>query len=160
MNSRNGFSLIEVLLAIGIISGTILCLLGLFTPIFAKAKIIGDREEVVDIADKIYGFIQSRSFNEIFLATKEKQSFYFYKGADQRQEVAMSIDSIRQKLGSTSIIRATLFPSLLKDISSFLPDNYPESYFGVYVEICILGNIDISEQNQRRILTFTTIKNI
>lgn len=165
-NNNSGFSLIEVLLAIGILGGTILCLLSLFTPVLAKARSIETRQSTKNIEEKMNAFIQSRPFNEVFYYTKANQCFYFYNDDDNgngndRQRVTFDINEIRDGL-TGSIIKVTLSASNNKDDNHLIlmkPEDYPEAYLEILVRIYNLKSIHDINKKQRSVSSFTTIKN-
>lgn len=132
MKGSKGFLLIEVILAIGIVGGGVLCLLGLFMPIFSKVKdmeVIGQFEEV---EGRINTYIQMRSFDEIYKATQQKETFYFYENHAGELEVCKSLSEIQ---GGARIIRAKLFPSMMSPLLLCEAKEYGESCFGIWVEI-------------------------
>lgn len=134
MKIEKGFSLIEVILAIGIVGCGILCLMGLFTPLFLQVRDLEVMSELEVIKGKMDTFIQMRSFDEIYNMTKKQEIFYFYEDLSENggQQVSNCLDEAR---GSRKMIKAQLFPSKMTDILSYGPTEYPESYFAIWVEI-------------------------
>lgn len=132
MKSNKGFLLIEVILAIGIIGGVALCVLGLFSPIFTKAKDLELTDRLEEAAEKINILIQISSFEEIYWAARRNERFYFYQ--DEKGLLTMSTNSKKIKT-SKDIIKATLSPSMMTPILSYEPQDYTEGYFAICVEI-------------------------
>lgn len=132
MKGGKGFLLIEALLAIGIIGGAVLCLLGLFTPIFSKVKDVEFIEEFEDIEGKISTYIEMGSFEEIYSATRGEEEFYFYSAPNVGQTVSKTMKEIEP---GERVIRAKLFPSQMTPIASCRLEDYEESYFVIDVEI-------------------------
>lgn len=155
LTPRYGFSLIEVLLAIGILGGTILCLLGVFSPTLFKAREIERIQDAGDIEGKVNGFIQSCSFNDIFMYVKDGQCFYFYKDTDGIQRVTKVIREIE----GHSITKVTLNALECEDIRTCEAKNYPRSYLTIDVGIQCLK--DKGEPKGMKTVTssFITIKN-
>lgn len=153
--SKKGFSLIEVLLAIGILGGAILCLLGVFMPTLLKMREIEKTREIGDIEGKINGFIQARSFDEIFTYAKEGLCFYFYSDVNSVQKVTKDIDEI----DGNSIIRVTLNTYGGEDIVAFKAEEYAKSYLPICVKIHILGDKGRKKGMESFVSSFVTIKN-
>lgn len=154
-SKENGFSLIEVLLAIGILGGAIVCLLGLFTPVLLKTREIERTRDAGDIEGKINGFIQVRSFNEIFTHAKEGVCIYFYNDAEGMQRVTKDIDEI----DGNSIIRVKLNACSDEDIAAFKAEEYAKSYLPICVGIYCLKDKSGSKNMQSLVSSFITIKN-
>lgn len=114
MKNNSAFSLVEVLLALSIIGGAVLCLIGLFPSSFAKIDRIEQSQALHAAERKIDALIQSRPFPEVFLATQERKSL---------------------KISPNS--HATLAPSPLKDISGITFNDYESSYFAIDVAIAL-----------------------
>lgn len=148
MKGIKGFLLIEVILAIGIVGGGVLCLLGLFTPIFSKVRDIEVLEEFEDVEGKIKTFIQIRSFDEIYRTTQQQESFYFYQDHNGEQEVCKSLNEIKEH---AKIIKVTLFPAMMSPALTCEPEEYEESCFAIWVEI--------KEENGARRRNYIVIKN-
>lgn len=155
MSRNRGFLLIEVMLAVGILGGAVLCCLGVFTPILSKVRDIEFMEEFEDVERRINAFIQMRSFKEIYIASQEEDVFYFYKGRDGEREVSKSFSEIK---GRSGVIRAQVCASSMKNTCGYGSEDYPESYFGIWVEIGKLvdGSCDRVEGKVR---TYTVVKN-
>ncbi len=153
MQGEQGFSLIEVVLAVGIIGCGVLCLLGLFTPILSQVRDLEAMSEFEDVKRKVDTFIQMRSFDEIYNMTKKEETFYFYEDCDGKQEVCNIFDEAQ---GSSKIIKAQLFPSKMTDIMSCGPLDYDKSYFAIWVEINKGGQ---SRENQSKGRNYVVIKN-
>lgn len=155
LTEQNGFSLIEVLLAIAILGGTILCLLGVLAPIMFKTNEITRIQDIYDIEGKINGFIQSRSFSEIFTYAKEGQHFYFYKDADGVQKITKTLNEI----DGSSIIQIVLQASDDPDIAVYKAKDYPKSYLPICVGIYCLQNKENPKGMKAVMSSFITIKN-
>lgn len=159
MVRKKGFLLLEVMLAVGILGGAVLCFLGLFTPILSKVRDIEVIEGFEDVERKVNAFIQMRSFKEIYVASKAQETFYFYEGENGRQEVSKSLSDVKGSLGSRKIIRTRLSPASMKNVLDYGPENYPESYFAIWVEVCQLDNVRGQEEIEGPVYTYTVIKN-
>lgn len=155
MRTNKGFLLIEALLAIGILGGAVLFCLGLFTPVLSKVRDVKFMQEFEEVERRVNAFIQMGSFEEIYKASQREEIFYFYEDNEGRLYVSKSLSEIN---GNKKIIRAQIGMSLMKDTKGYEPEDYPESYFGLWVEIDQLADRTF-ERIEGKVRTFTAIKN-
>ncbi len=65
--SPNGFSLVEVVLALGIVSFALVPIIGLFATIMDNDKEIAERRELVESIDPLNNFLQNKiTFDQVF----------------------------------------------------------------------------------------------
>lgn len=127
MSKKAAFSFIEVLVAISILAGGLFFLIRYFPAALTKVSQSENQQMLLNARSKIDSIIQGRSFNEVFLATQK-----------------------RQTVNLSPTIKATLSPSLIKDITNIPLNEFSGSFFPI--------DITLSLQNGSS-TTFTTIKN-
>lgn len=147
--NKAAFSLVETLLAITILAGTILSLLAVFTPILAKTKTIENTQAIKNIEEKIDSFIQSQAFKTVFQHTKNNQSFYFHN-----EKVSTHINEIQEY----PIIQATLSPHP-NHPKLHTPSDYPQSYLKILVTLKTLNHKNEINKKLKNTTSFITIKN-
>ncbi len=151
----DAFSLVEILLAIGILGGAILCLLGVLTPVMSKMRENTRVQNMNDIEGKINGFVQSRSFDEIFTYVKEGQCFYFYKDAHGEQKVTKVLNEVDGSLINKIILLADGEP----DIALYQAKDYPKSYLPIRVGVYSFQGKDDRKDTKAIASSFKAIKN-
>ena len=129
-----GFTLIEILLALGILGTAVLCLFALLTPMLAEVNNFTKNHEITTAMSKVKTLIQTKPFDEISEATQQKRSFYFYKAPKEKVTTKESILIKDLETGKTlgTIIKITLAPSPLMSL------NHPEAYLPIEVSAFII----------------------
>ncbi len=64
--NRAGFSLVEVVLAVGVLAVSVLALLGMMGPSFRQVKSVTDNNAAISIISKFNALIQENSFSDVY----------------------------------------------------------------------------------------------
>lgn len=154
MLSKRGFSLVEVVLAIGILSLAILSLLGLFGPTMTSVRNVIDKNEATGIMTKINTEIQSDGlqliaftrglsmFDAVNIWATNGQVFYFWTEQDiqgnELQTAEIQIGDNKndidiENINSSGVFVVVLSEANLADYS--YANNSNEAYVPVQVSI-------------------------
>ena len=82
MNRRLGFSLIEVILALGILSIALLIVFGIFTPFLNRTGEVIEATKVDRIADLITAEIQALEYNEVISILNQNVGLFANRSGD------------------------------------------------------------------------------
>lgn len=102
---RLGFSLVEVVLAIGIVSFAVIVVLGLFASLSQRRREVSDSREATLAADALQGFLgRQTAFSNVYswLSSSNTEFVYMTYRADPSGTPAITGSAIRSRWGTVS----------------------------------------------------------
>jgi len=157
-NNRLAFSLIEVVLALGILSLSVIVLLGLMTPALQSVSDVTNTNRAIAVVDKVNGYLRNEDFEDIYnqvfdggKAVLLAYNFQLDPRSDVYQERIFSVsefsNSIFERTGIVgSVFKVTVSASgVYKDV--LLPpfDFLEEGFLALEVKIYALPAVPPGE---------------
>lgn len=164
--TKTGFSIVEVVLAIGVISVAIVALLGLLAPTLGSVKNVVDTGQATAAISKFNAWLDQESFGDVFDAVLAEQAYFVYDSLNANNEIIETIvDSSAPSRADVSgpVFRFMLSQSPILEVSG-TADTWGEAYFPIYIEVLLeeadsIPNSASADHIARyRILSYTTAK--
>lgn len=158
---KSGFSLLDVLLAIGILGCALFVLFAFMAPTLKKSTDILREEEIINATSKINALIKTQGFEEIFLATQQEKNFYFYNGPEF--SVTSNKKNLKEEIQKMSIegsiIKIKLEPASLLDIKDVALDKFDKAVFPIQIKVYVLSLHCLENKNLKPTLEYIIAKN-
>ena len=71
---KQGFTLIEVALAIGVLSLAVMAMLGMFAPTMTSVRDVLDSNQAIAVSDDVESYIESQPFSDVIDLVRPKES--------------------------------------------------------------------------------------